>query len=594
MGIPFFFSSLVSRHDLVIPLPASPPDVLAFDYNCLIHTVAQAVARVSQATTETQLHRDVFKGIVAYTADIIQAVKPGRVYVAIDGVPPVAKLVQQRKRRYMAAMERDRKSAGRAGGGGTAAAQLWSSNTVTPGTAFMQKLHTHLGKELPKLSPGLEFSSWDEPGEGEHKIFRWLAADGEPARGNNRGEGGSAPHKTVMIYGMDADMILLSMMHSVHPKRQACDVVLLRERQDALVHRADEGQPRGMNIATDFDVVSIQRVMAAVLPRLGARLDSRTAVLNYVLLAALMGNDFLPPLSYLRIRAAAGSRAKPGMERLMEVAAPLLGSGSGAGPGAGTGAAQSFARWDASDTTGCHVDFAALRSLIAELASTEDQRMKEAYGEYLRPPPRRPSPGDSDADHRWKYLPLMMEEHREVRLVDPSRPGWRMQYNAGLFPRGTDPESVLREYTAGVEWVMRYYITNTAPQEEWMFPYCYSPTAQALHHFLLKNAGKQAVLDSSYRLPFELTPEVQLLAVTPPGSKAILSAAQRRVMEDVNHRFMFPDSFRLHTWLKGVSWECTPQLPPMDLRRLHAALQRAPAAKKSIKKGSADVTVTAA
>lgn len=568
MGIPFFFSSLASRHDLVVP-PQSvlQPDVLAFDYNCLIHTVAQSVARASHATTEAQLHREVLKGISRYTTDIVVAVKPKRVYVAIDGVPPVAKLLQQRKRRFMAILERSYK-----GGEGSQAAgsatRLWTSNVVTPGTAFMQRLHAYLSKELPRVSPHLEFSSWNEPGEGEHKIFRWLAAAfGTPPS--------TSALPSVMIYGMDADMILLSMLHCVHPQRQRCSVCLLRERQESMPQTGGgEGQA---SLFADFDVVSIERVMAAVLPRLGRHLDPQTAVINYVLLAALMGNDFLPPLSYLKIRAPGDGRGRPGMERLVELAGPLLSSGD------------SFARWETSSGTNSgHVNFAALLPLVADLSRMEDQRMQEAYTDYLQPP-RRPRPGDTAAEHRWKHLPLLLEEHQEVRLVDPTRPGWRLQYQSCLFPRGTDPEAVLREYASGLEWVMRYYITNTAPAEEWSFPFCYSPTAQALHHFLLKQTGQAvASLDSSYKLPFTITPELQLLAVTPPGSKSILSAAQRRVMDDVEHRFMFPDSFRLHTWLKGVAWECCPQLPPLDLPRLHAAVERL-AAKKTAKNVSSNM-----
>jgi hypothetical protein len=65
-----------------------------------------------------------------------EAGSPKKVFIAVDGVVPMAKIRQQRVRRFKSAWLRS-------SGSGTGQA-TWDSNSITPGTRFMEKLDAML------------------------------------------------------------------------------------------------------------------------------------------------------------------------------------------------------------------------------------------------------------------------------------------------------------------------------------------------------------------------------------------------------------------------------------------------------------------
>lgn len=100
--------------------------------------------------------------------DYVDALKPtNRVFIAFDGVAPVAKLSQQRDRRYkswyMAEIQRDID--------GKEYKERWNTSSITPGTNFMRELNsrviTYYTNKMTDASPGLEYivSSSSESGE---------------------------------------------------------------------------------------------------------------------------------------------------------------------------------------------------------------------------------------------------------------------------------------------------------------------------------------------------------------------------------------------------------------------------------------------
>ena len=83
----------------------------------------------------------------------------------------------------------------------------WSTASITPGTNFMKQLNKEITshfsnkKNNRNYSPQIIVSTSDEPGEGEHKIFSYIRNHSD--------------HKsqTTVIYGLDADLIMLSINH---------------------------------------------------------------------------------------------------------------------------------------------------------------------------------------------------------------------------------------------------------------------------------------------------------------------------------------------------------------------------------------------
>ena len=91
MGIPFYYSDLIKKYP-DIKIKPNKIDILFFDYNGLIHPVAHD-------TVCKNTHENIFFNLLwKKTMDLVDNVKPNLTKIYIDGVAPLAKINQQRKR----------------------------------------------------------------------------------------------------------------------------------------------------------------------------------------------------------------------------------------------------------------------------------------------------------------------------------------------------------------------------------------------------------------------------------------------------------------------------------------------------------------
>ena len=136
--------------------------------------------------------------------EYIKEISPTKlVYIAFDGVAPIAKLEQQRQRRYKSwyknkIIENIYKSKEHT--------PNWDTSQITPGTKFMNELNIKLKlffeNEAIKQQLNVDeiiVSTSLEHGEGEHKIFHYI---------RNLQYDENYKH---VIYGLDADLIILSL-----------------------------------------------------------------------------------------------------------------------------------------------------------------------------------------------------------------------------------------------------------------------------------------------------------------------------------------------------------------------------------------------
>ena len=210
--------------------------------------------------------------VVAYTKEIVREVRPSKgVYIAIDGVVPMAKMKQQRLRRFKSAWLTEH---------GIAEGPKWDTNAITPGTAFMGKLRKALEKEA---GSGWTISSSDEPGEGEHKIMEKIRQMPFPAA------------STHVVYGMDADLVVLSLLTQntvVAENKQPLSMWLFREEQES----------------PGFEWFSVDGLRDIIIKQIPIR--------DYCFAMSFLGNDFLPSALGLKMR-------EDGHEVLMDLVAYL-------------------------------------------------------------------------------------------------------------------------------------------------------------------------------------------------------------------------------------------------------------------------------
>jgi 5'-3' exonuclease len=269
MGIPAYYKKLVSERPTLVAT-SHPSEVISWlfmDFNCLIyHCLHMADCPVYPGDSQKETWEGEFlECVVRYSQRVIEDVSPQTgVMIAIDGVVPMAKMRQQRLRRFQSVWRREH-------------SVQWDTNSITPGTRFMAALRERLERMLVG-HPTWKLSSSDEPGEGEHKImaeWRTGAYEGNYA-----------------VYGLDADLIVLSLL-----SQQCCSLTnqiwLFREEMEkGMVVYREEG-------VEQFEWFSID-VLRDWLTRNTE--EKRAFLLTYCFAMSILGNDFLPSSLGLKMR----------------------------------------------------------------------------------------------------------------------------------------------------------------------------------------------------------------------------------------------------------------------------------------------------
>ena len=258
MGIPKFYRDWVAKHNFNGVLLGEAPSAVSslfLDVNGIIHKAAAEAWGYSETSTPElrkllakvnpyELYAKFEFTFSSMLSTVVASFSPkDLLIIAVDGVAPVAKIQQQRQRRYKAASKR----------GPT---DLFDTNSITPGTDFMIALDNYIERWIITnrlvLPSVVIYSSYKVPGEGEHKIMDLIR------QGKVTGDGAH------ILYGLDADLIMLSLLAPLN------GIFLSRE--------------------DDNDIVSIDNLREV----LKTYMKSTTAIDDFVVMMYLIGNDFLP------------------------------------------------------------------------------------------------------------------------------------------------------------------------------------------------------------------------------------------------------------------------------------------------------------
>lgn len=259
MGIPGFFNRFINvAPSGVLKKIIGNIDLVCVDGNGIVHPLVREALK-SKCDTEVKIVNYVAK----QASTKMKEIGAPEIRFYLDGTAVKAKIAQQRKRRYHNKPGSKAKELGEE--------NAWfDTNCISPGTPFMRKLNTKMAKESCWT-----FNGSENPGEGEQKIFRELD--------------GIDPEKKVLIHGLDADMVMLSLM-SNHEK-----IILMRENEDGISY---------------LDVEKVKKEGFNQLCKTGQ--TTKDALKSYVFLCFLLGNDFLPSVPSVHIRHS-------GMEELMDI-----------------------------------------------------------------------------------------------------------------------------------------------------------------------------------------------------------------------------------------------------------------------------------
>jgi len=272
MGIPYYFYYLTTKYnDIIIKSLPDKIDIYAIDFNGIIHPEA------AKETNEEQLIKNLWDKINGY----YDLYKPNKLLICIDGVAPFAKIIQQRKRRYLTYFKNkiDKIST------------KWDTNAISPGTNFMNKLNSFIEEQI--ANDNYIFSGSNEAGEGEHKIFKLINEINE-IRGFDENE-------NIIINGLDADLIILSLISGRN------NIYLMRENRGIITY------------------VNINNLKSAIIKELRPKWhieDDKDLIESYCVMCSILGNDFIPHILNLNIKSG-------GLDRLInitEIAIRMYGS----------------------------------------------------------------------------------------------------------------------------------------------------------------------------------------------------------------------------------------------------------------------------
>jgi 5'-3' exonuclease len=173
MGIPFYFATLMKNHpeivDIVKKMCVMNVDVFVIDCNCLIHRYIQDEHPIDSVVNALEY--------------ILQNIcKPVQLVIAMDGLVPYAKIVQQRYRRMRTPEH----------------TPVFDRHQISPDTPYMRDLEIAFRSKFPYAI----ISGTSVHGEGEHKMIFEL----QKIPANKR--------RSICVYGLDADLILICLQHS--------------------------------------------------------------------------------------------------------------------------------------------------------------------------------------------------------------------------------------------------------------------------------------------------------------------------------------------------------------------------------------------
>tara|TARA_Y100000389_G_scaffold89318_1_gene85791 strand:- start:3092 stop:4855 length:1764 start_codon:yes stop_codon:yes gene_type:complete len=587
MGIPYYFRKIVNDFPDIInsknTLETSNIKInnLFLDFNCCIHSCSNELKSTKIYNSHDEFEKDLIQEVLLYIDMIFDFVNPTELfYISIDGIPPRSKMVQQRNRRFMSswrnkkligALEKEKNNI-EINNEITKIKNEWNSSAISPGTKFMNLLSDAINKKITteqkyKYIKSI-LSNSHENGEGEYKIFKYIH---DNKLNNNL-------NKNNVIYGLDADLIMLSLIGNTN-------IYLLREPMFLdLVNKEDP-----------FLFVNIKNLKKNI--ELYYRdyfpVDNKYLINYYVFLCFLLGNDFIPHLSFLNFKT-------DGLETLLlyykrvskEINENILFI---------TKTKKSFKY---------QINYNFISSLFNYLSKIEDKELFECSEQYYN---KRPyiKKCNSKIEYYKNALELFPLNNKEPNLIKLGTEGWHTRYYYHLFNTtdGKDIKNISLNYLESLEFTLDYYF-HQKYHSTWYYRYSYSPTILDISNYLLSLSLSPSIsgksdnietiplspLDKNYSETVneteikhfkinidysDLYPDInitiplQLLMILPPSSLHLIeNKNHKELMTNINKGVLhyYPHNFNVDTYLKKWLWLCDPKLPDIDIELLNSKL----------------------
>lgn len=497
---------------------------LYIDCNCLIHpecfNVLNYYNNLNKKISAVKLRQYMFDRIKKYISYLIEVSNATNVYIAVDGVAPMAKINQQRKRRFKTAWEKEIRNEIAEKHNIKEAVNKWDNTCITPGTVFMEVLHKELESyvnDIKKLKNiNIIYSSYHIEGEGEHKILQEIKND--------------TTDNIYIIYGLDADLLFLALGLS-----KLKTIYLFREEVEL-----NKGLIKNNNIneiTQKMVFVSIKNLKKSILNIFYDRcgIKKKYMINDFIFMCYLLGNDFLPHIPSMDIK-------NYGIDNLL---------------------------WAYSVVHKIHkkcivtkditINMDVFELLIMELAFIEKKYFhKRPYNKIM------PTDLDEYKKDLWRLENMFYFEAKDtICLGKGLETDWKKRYYIEYFEQPYNIQEICKQYLEGIKWVTEYYFKECCSWS-WQYTYTHGPFMSDIYEYLIDIN----TIELEKNKP--LTPQEQLLAVLPPSQYKLLEKKYQWYMINKKSPIIeyYPTKFKIDMINKDYLYNCIPMLPSIDRNKL--------------------------
>ena len=549
MGIPFYFSSIIQQYPHIIQKliyvnhsTSKPIDNFFIDANSICYDCARKLDYSVVFSVNT--HQKLIQAIIAQLEEYISIISPTNIImIALDGTPPVAKLQQQRERRYKswyssemiqfdndndynndynndnAKKNKDKKKI-----------DPFNTIEITTGTPFMHSLNQALKSHFSKTSTISKFkvndiivSASDVAGEGEAKIFDFI-----------RNDTLITPESKNVVYGLDADLIMLAINHlPIRP-----DIHLFRETPE-FIKSIDSSLEPNENYILDIPELC-KSIMVNMQNVDNVSEHPVNRVYDYIFLCFFLGNDFMPHFPSINIRTG-------GIDKLLNAYKATI-----------SGSTNVL-------TDGKIIYWRNVRKLVSWLAEREEEYIQNEMN--LRNKRENMYYPTKTLEEKRRKIDAIPTYERELeKYIDPFKDKWKERYYEALFHihniNEDHKKDICHNYLEGLEWTFKYY-THSCPDWRWYYKYHYPPLLVDLIKYI-------PYFDTQFvkiKEKAPITEIMQLCYVLPrPHLKLLPTHIYNKLIE--KHIEWYGRDYDFIWAFCKYFWEAHVVLPPIDLDEL--------------------------
>jgi 5'-3' exonuclease len=424
----------------------------------------------------------------------------------------------------------------------------------------MKKLNSHV-TEFFKSNPEVLVSTSDVCGEGEHKMFQHIRDFPDHHK-----------NKTTIIYGLDADLIMLCLNHLHISER----IFLYRETPE-FVKSVDNTLDQAADYYIDIpelaqSIIKYMNGMHEQQDQVSAKIEfqsEKCRMFDYIFICFMLGNDFMPHFPALNIRTG-------GIDTLLDAYRQTIGSSPG-----------EYIICFHEPSAEYKINWVNYKRFVEYLADREDELVRKEYKRRDRMQQLQAMHSSgykcggnscNDVVSEWsnEELPASMDEfnmcpmkYREKeKHINPFTDGWEQRYYSTLFHvkiTASRCKNICMNYLEGMEWTFKYYSSGCIDWR-WSYKYHYPPLLKDLcqfipdtrHHDFLQVMEPQPIRDV-----------VQLCYVLPrPSLQLLPRQVHETLSKHPNFNSMYATNHHVNWSFCKFFWESHTEMPDLDIREL--------------------------